>query len=1224
MIPSTTNKYLAGQYNLEGIEYNVIYNFKKYGKAEIILQNNSNEIVSAYKLEEDKEYAYKNLTAREVYIEFLKNVKVQRKQLKNGEPKQSAKGVVYSFPITKKEQTGSIDFYNSELDAINIRTTNKTIELHSSVVTAIDFSKKIHYTPLTVTVDKYEDGNAREMRTLDSIGLSKDIRWLEDVNYKVVSDEAELENLFNMLETYTGEIAFDTETTGTQINMFGKIGSKRKAELYRLHSAGKYEDVWADKLVGIIFCIKEKEGYYIPCANRLFANAYGSNSEIRDRLIKKYKEKYTFNPAKVYLDADMQKYWKETPDELISGDVILMERCRDILEKKYIVTHGGKFDWKVCHYYGIDLNICDDTLLLHQVLYQTKGGEHKLSNLKHLTKVEFGIEQLGLADCFVGYKEVDNKGKVSRKATIDFSYMPYELVQAYGPADGDMTLRLYHKYKTDLLDNYANQKYIMYVESKVTSAIGYMEFYGHRINADKIESARDTKIIEQTFIEAEIRKLVNEYKKNTDIVEEEKCINKLKELEPKRQQVASEYARRIDEVEQIKNALKFKKNGTRTVTELDLEKAEQLRDKERENLTQITDKVYSALSEYKTFIAEHNPINLGSPQQKADLLYTDLGIECEGARSVAKKKIDNMLKKLDRESVQYKVVAKLAEWNSITSLLDKFLNQLGSFMYPGGFIFSNYTQCINTGRMSCKQPNAQQYCKEITAIVEPRDNYLMFDADYSQIEYRALSGLAQEKSLIESFQNPDNDYHTIQASTMYGVPYEEVTSKLRKTAKTFNFGIPYGMGIQSLAQQLHGTATPENIADAEEKRKLYFANQPHVERFFNGKKEEAMLKGYTETLWHRRRWYDFSDKKKLSSILRQAGNAVVQGTAADIFKISVARNWEFIRKNKLYGKMLIINMIHDEQLIELDCDTLNIDRVVSEIVRNMQFELKNFPPLYVGGGVERCWKLAKGEGAEMHPNLVQQLIKEHIKEPIMVDKAVDKYEWYKIYHDRVVTFRRDKVLNYIKDSNNWGRKMHPVITSMLLDNFAEGVTKEDGVDYTAKVYDEFTKQNGVDIPYSKFTSESTKNGTSETLEQEQEQEQELDNDEEENEAEMYTEDDEDEEEYTGDEEVVGSVNSVKGNVVKEIGGSKVYGVSSLSLIREYGLIVSKKLNLCGISSTLITKTNIQRLKDYLDEHRVEGSGISVLIVSQNASRELSYKVQGVDIDELEQVLGKVG
>lgn len=115
-----------------------------------------------------------------------------------------------------------------------------------------------------------------------------------------------------------------------------------------------------------------------------------------------------------------------------------------------------------------------------------------------------------------------------------------------------------------------------------------------------------------------------------------------------------------------------------------------------------------------------------------------------------------------------------------------------------------------------------------------------------------------------------------------------------------------------------------------------------------------MLKGYTETLWHRRRWYDFSDKKKLSSILRQAGNAVVQGTAADIFKISVARNWEFIRKNKLYGKMLIINMIHDEQLIELDCDTLNIDRVVSEIVRNMQFELKNFPPLYVGGGVERC------------------------------------------------------------------------------------------------------------------------------------------------------------------------------------------------------------------------------------------------------------------------------
>ena len=71
MIPSTTNKYLVGQYNLEGIEYNVHYFFKKYSKAEIVLQNNSNEIVSAYKLEEDKEYAYKSLTARELYIEFL-------------------------------------------------------------------------------------------------------------------------------------------------------------------------------------------------------------------------------------------------------------------------------------------------------------------------------------------------------------------------------------------------------------------------------------------------------------------------------------------------------------------------------------------------------------------------------------------------------------------------------------------------------------------------------------------------------------------------------------------------------------------------------------------------------------------------------------------------------------------------------------------------------------------------------------------------------------------------------------------------------------------------------------------------------------------------------------------------------------------------------------------------------------------------------------------------
>lgn len=168
-------------------------------------------------------------------------------------------------------------------------------------------------------------------------------------------------------------------------------------------------------------------------------------------------------------------------------------------------------------------------------------------------------------------------------------------------------------------------------------------------------------------------------------------------------------------------------------------------------------------------------------------------------------------------------------------------------------------------------------------MVKPRPGFLMADADYSQIEYRVLTALAGNEWLAELFSDPDSDYHTLMASVMWGVSYESVTPDMRSAAKSFNFGIPYGMGFASLAILLTGNSLPASVEEAKIKYEQYFKNQPKTRKFFDRVKEQAQVNRYTQTYWHRRRYYSFEDKDgktnnaKKAAALRQAGNACIQG-----------------------------------------------------------------------------------------------------------------------------------------------------------------------------------------------------------------------------------------------------------------------------------------------------------------------------------------------------------
>ena len=253
--------------------------------------------------------------------------------------------------------------------------------------------------------------------------------------------------------------------------------------------------------------------------------------------------------------------------------------------------------------------------------------------------------------------------------------------------------------------------------------------------------------------------------------------------------------------------------------------------------------------------------------------------------------------------------------------------------------------------------NAQQYPKAITAIVIPRDGCIFCDADYSQIEYRVLVGMAQEKFFLEKFKDPDTDYHTLQAANMYGVDYAAVTKEMRGDAKSFNFGIPYGMGFASLAILLYGRADDYTIEQAKIKYEMYFKDQPKVRQFFQDIKELAQINGYTKTIFERRRYYKFTDKegnpsnKAKAQALRQAGNAVIQGSAADLIKVAMVNIDKAISKAALRSKMVL--QIHDELLFDAPVD--EVDTLKEIIKREMSSAIEFGVPLEVDIGVGRNW-----------------------------------------------------------------------------------------------------------------------------------------------------------------------------------------------------------------------------------------------------------------------------
>ena len=333
--------------------------------------------------------------------------------------------------------------------------------------------------------------------------------------------------------------------------------------------------------------------------------------------------------------------------------------------------------------------------------------------------------------------------------------------------------------------------------------------------------------------------------------------------------------------------------------------------------------------------------NTASPAQVGEVLFDHLKIDPKAKKTKTGQYStteDILLKLRDR----HPLVDKILELRGIRKLLSTYVNALPALINPTtGRIHTTYNQTVTaTGRLSSTNPNLQNIPvrtddgKEIRRAFIPADGNVFFSADYSQIELRLVADLSHDKTMLDAFAH-DHDIHAITAARIYHKPLEEVTSDERRKAKTANFGILYGISAFGLAQRL-------NIPRDEAKMLIdgYYTTFPQVRDYIDRSIAQAREKGYVTTVYGRRRM--LPDINSRNAVVRgfserNAINAPIQGTAADVIKLAMVRIYHRFQQEGIQSKMIL--QVHDE---------LNFDVIPSELDRVQRIVIEEMEGVYHG------------------------------------------------------------------------------------------------------------------------------------------------------------------------------------------------------------------------------------------------------------------------------------
>ena len=345
--------------------------------------------------------------------------------------------------------------------------------------------------------------------------------------------------------------------------------------------------------------------------------------------------------------------------------------------------------------------------------------------------------------------------------------------------------------------------------------------------------------------------------------------------------------------------------------------------------------------EAKIYELADTEFNIASPKQLGEVLFEKLAITSKPKKTKTGqyKTGEDILIKL---IYKHPIVEEILEYRSLAKLKSTYVDALPALVNPrDGRIHTSFNQAVAaTGRLSSNNPNLQnipirsEKGREIRKAFFPRnDNFVLLAADYSQIELRIIAHLSKDKALIEAF-NEGRDIHTATAARVYGVEYHEVTTDMRRNAKTVNFGIIYGISAFGLSERL---GIPRR--EAADIINSYFEKYPEVKKYMNDTIIFAKEHGYVETILGRRRY--LKDINSANSVVRgfaerNAINAPIQGSSADMIKVAMIKIYNEFLNKRLKTKMIL--QVHDELVFDLLKEE---EKVVCQIVEKSMINAIN-------------------------------------------------------------------------------------------------------------------------------------------------------------------------------------------------------------------------------------------------------------------------------------------
>lgn len=350
------------------------------------------------------------------------------------------------------------------------------------------------------------------------------------------------------------------------------------------------------------------------------------------------------------------------------------------------------------------------------------------------------------------------------------------------------------------------------------------------------------------------------------------------------------------------------------------------------------------------------PFNISSPKQVGEILFEKMKIssrprKTKGGGYATGEEI------LLQYASEHPIVQHILDYRGVKKLMSTYIEALPTLLYPDGKLHTSFNQAVAaTGRLSSSNPNLQNIPirsavgQEIrSALVPDSDEYLFLSADYSQIELRLLAHLSEDEHLIDAFCRGE-DIHRTTAARIYKVALEEVTPLQRSFAKTANFGIIYGISAFGLSQRLHiPPKEAQSLIDS------YFASYPSIKAFIERCIEQARNKGYAETIMGRRRYLpDINSRTATvrSFAERNAVNAPIQGTAADLIKIAMVRIDKALRTKQMKSRMIL--QVHDE--LNFDAHRSEIEELTHLVHHEMTHAMEGLRvPLEVEIGVGANW-----------------------------------------------------------------------------------------------------------------------------------------------------------------------------------------------------------------------------------------------------------------------------